>query len=84
MFDNTLNVSEMTANRDERYLQLAIDYDERGCGLDRLGRFRRLTDDKRIDECDNRKLMSYEVWGKVNGSLILLELKRRFIYMFLR
>ena len=62
MFDNTLNVSEMTANRDERYLQLAIDYNERGRGLDRLGRFRQRTNDKRIDnDCDDRKLLSYEV-----------------------
>ena len=29
-------------------------------------------DDKRINnECDDRKLLSYEVWGKVNGSSIL-------------
>ena len=36
VFNNTLNVSEMMANRDERWLRLAIDYDERKRELDRL------------------------------------------------
>ena len=62
MFNNTLNVSEMRANRDERYLRLAIDYDERERRLDRLERFRQRTDNKRIDnDCDDRELLCYEV-----------------------